>query len=84
MGLLDYFLNEKKQKKENMPILDTTYVDPNDGDSIVINGNAQLSSVEYLQYERGQTESKRIETYRQISKTKLSQLSQQCDHFLII
>ena len=43
MGLLDYFLNEKKQKKENMPILDTTYVDPNDGDSIVINGNAQLN-----------------------------------------
>lgn len=69
MGLLDYFLTEKRQKKESASILDTTYVDPNDGDSIVINGNAQLSSVEYLQYERGQTESKRIETYRQISKT---------------
>lgn len=60
-------LTERKQKKENIPVLDTSNLDANSGDALVING--QLNNVQFFQYERGQTECNRIETYRQISKT---------------
>lgn len=60
-------LTERKQKRENIPVLDTTNIDANSGDAITING--QLNNVQFFQYERGQTECNRIETYRQISKT---------------
>lgn len=66
MKLFD-LLTERKQKKENIPVLDTTNLDANSGDALVING--QLNNVQFVQYERGQTECNRIETYRQISKT---------------
>ncbi len=68
MGIFD-ILTERKQKKENLPVLDTKNVDVNDGDSVVISGQGQLNNVQFFQYERGQTETNRIETYRQISKT---------------
>lgn len=60
-------LTERKQKRENIPVLDTSNIDANSGDAITING--QLNNVQFFQYERGQTECNRIETYRQISKT---------------
>lgn len=60
-------LMERKQKKENIPVLDTSNLDANSGDALIING--QLNNVQFFQYERGQTECNRIETYRQISKT---------------
>lgn len=60
-------LTERKQKKENIPVLDTSNLDANSGDALIING--QLNNVQFFQYERGQTECNRIETYRQISKT---------------
>lgn len=70
MGLFDnFFLNEKKQKKENLQVLDTKNIDINDGDSIVVSNAGNMNNMQFYQYERGQNETARIETYRQIAKT---------------
>lgn len=70
MGMFDgFFLNEKKQKKENLQVLDTKNLDINDGDSIVVSGHGHVNNMQFYQYERGQNETARIETYRQIAKT---------------
>ena len=70
MGMFDgFFLNEKKQKKENLQVLDTKNLDINDGDSIVVSGHGHVNNMQFYQYERGQSETARIETYRQIAKT---------------
>jgi hypothetical protein len=68
MALLD-ILFERKQKKENIEALDVKNLDANDGDSIVISNAGQMNNVNFYQYERGQTETAKIETYRQIAKT---------------
>jgi len=69
MGIFDGFLTEKRQKKENLEVLDTKNLDINDGDSIVVSGYGQVNNTQFYQYERGQNETTRIETYRQIAKT---------------
>lgn len=77
MGIFDVFsrksddelLSEARKKKENIEILDVKNLDANDGDSIVVSNTGELNNIQFYQYERGQTETSRIETYRQIAKT---------------
>lgn len=69
MGIFDGSLFERKQKKEKLDVLDTKNLDVNDGDSIVVSGYGQVNNMQFYQYERGQNETNRIETYRQIAKT---------------
>lgn len=77
MGIFDVFsrksddelLSEARKKKENIEILDVKNIDANDGDSIVVSNTGELNNIQFYQYERGQTETSRIETYRQIAKT---------------
>lgn len=65
----DELLSEARKKKENIEILDVKNIDANDGDSIVVSNTGELNNIQFYQYERGQTETSRIETYRQIAKT---------------
>lgn len=62
-------LLEARKKKDALEILDVRNADANDGDSIVVSNAGQFNNVQFYQYERGQTETSRIETYRQIAKT---------------
>lgn len=62
-------LLEARKKKDALEILDVKNADANDGDSIVVSNAGQFNNVQFYQYERGQTETSRIETYRQIAKT---------------
>lgn len=68
MGIFDILL-ERKQKKENIPVLDTRNLDANDGDSIIVASHGEINNMQFYQYERGQNECAKIETYRQIAKT---------------
>lgn len=69
MGIFDRFLlTEKKQKKDQINVLDIKNIDANDGDSIVVSGVAgNTNNLQFIQYERGQNETNRIETYRNIA-----------------
>lgn len=68
MGLFDrFFLTERKQK-EQLNVIDIKNIDANDGDSIVVSGVAgNVNNLQFVQYERGQAESSRIETYRTLA-----------------
>lgn len=64
MGIFS-FLTEKK-KEQILPAVDVKNLGINDGDAVTAYGN--VNNEQFLQYDRGITESQRIETYRQIAK----------------
>lgn len=67
MGLLSrIFLNEAK--KDKTEVLDASSLDANSGDAIVVTGQGQTNNLQFYQYERSNTDSQKINTYRQLSK----------------
>ena len=67
MAIFD-FLTERKQKKENLQVVDVSNLDTNDGDSITVSGGTSVDQFNN-QFERNPAESSRIITYRQIAVT---------------